>query len=300
MPQPPENHGFPDWGHKPPVTAPQPEHVTDHNPLPRHEHGDDHHGNDRDHGHDHQPPPPPVVPGANWHDPWLDHGNHRLPPPNPDIFVQGDNNTVVIVNNVTNVNNTVVNGPSNLYLTNFVTGQTLNFSGIGYGTPYALPSGWCGGSAGYWGWSAGIGGAYVGGGVFNASASCGYVPYVPPPAPLVIYSAGYQPYYVDNYVTVPDCGCVYANNTYFFGQQQQVTLPGQSQPQSVFVPTSWSPNIVTQPPSSGVPPYFYETGHVPSWWSQYWLVVVVVVVAGVGATGAFVWERRRRQTYVSP
>lgn len=296
LPLPPDDQNkFPSWGHDHPEQGLPPVPVGNVNP-PSEWHRDDwNQGASDEHGQPgHFPLPPPVVPDIGWHDPWLENCHEScVPPPNPDIFVQGNGNQVVIVNNITNntvINNTVVNSDfSDIYLTNFVTGQTLFYPNIPYHHPWGMPDGWCNGHGGDWGWSAGVDGLYVGGGVFNIDGGCGYHPYIPPPQPLVIYYQGYQPYYVNNYYIPQGCGCVYANNTYYYYQQppQEMTLPGWSQPEKVVTPYAWSPNAVTQAPIEGVPPFIYGTGRSPSYWWLLWLALI----AGIAASGAW-WYRR--------
>lgn len=184
---------------------------------------------------------------------------------------------------INNIQNTVVN----YFVTNLNTGAVWNFPNIPYGTPYAFPPNWCGGAGGGFAWSANIGvpffnASFAGGGYFNANAGCGILPYVPPPAPLIIAAPSYPQYYANNYYQPPNCGCVYVNNTYLYGQQQG----------NVFVPRSWTPDIVTQPARPGVPPFIYGTGRSPSYWWLLWLGLSVTLVAGIAGGGAWWWERR--------
>lgn len=236
-------------------------------------------------------PPPPIIPDHPVYNPWQ-NGNQQLPPPNPDIFVRGDDNgQVVFINNVTQINNTVVNNaPATVFLTNFDTNRVLSFN-ANYGTPMYLSPGWCGGIGGSWGWSAnvnllGFGASFAGGGAFNVGPGCGYVPPpLPPINPLPIYSPGYQPVYASNYFTPQGCGCVYADNTYLYGNYQQVPIQGV--PQQVFVPTSYTPDIVFQQPTEGLPPFM--TGDDPvstSWFAKQpailWVSIGVVMFGLMG------------------
>jgi hypothetical protein len=248
VPVPHDGHGFPDWGNGPShqcddhdCNAPVP--VEHHNPTP--------HCGDQDNDCH----PGPVLPGQ-WNNQWLNdcdhnHGHDCHPPQNPDIFVHNDvNNNPVFVNNI-------VNTTTNVFVTNLQTGAVWNFPHVGYGAPFAFPPNWCGGIGGGFAWSANIGtpffGAnFAGGGYFNAGAGCGVIPYVPPPVPLIIAAQGYPQYIAPNYVRPPGCGCVHVANTYIFGQQQG----------PVFVPRSWTPDIVTQPARQGLP--YFITGSDPS------------------------------------
>jgi len=225
------------------------------------------------------------------YNPWQ-NGNHQLPPPNPDIFVRAnDNGQVVFINNVTQINNTVVNNaPVVVYLTNFNTGSVLSFN-ANFGSPLYLSPGWCGGIGGSWGWSAnvnilGFGASFAGGGAFNVGAGCGYIPPpMPPVNPLPIYSPGYQPVYASNYFEPQGCGCVYADNTYLYGNYQQVEIQGV--PQQAFVPTSYTPDIVFQQPTEGLPPFMTgdELGST-NWFAKQpavlWVSIGVVVLGLMG------------------
>lgn len=236
-------------------------------------------------------PPPPIIPDHPVYNPWQ-NGNHQLPPPNPDIFVRADDNgQVVFINNVTQINNTAVNNaPAIVYLTNFNTNRVLSFN-ANFGSPLYLSPGWCGGIGGSWGWSAnvnilGFGASFAGGGAFNVGAGCGYIPPpMPPVNPLPIYSPGYQPVYASNYFEPQGCGCVYADNTYLYGNYQQVEIQGV--PQQAFVPTSYTPDIVFQQPTEGLPPFM--TGDEPmstSWFARQpavlWVSVGVVMLGLMG------------------
>lgn len=315
-PPPPPSNPFPDWGHNPPVEVqPTPVPVGD-GPFPGGNPGgpcgssgpsgpcnpgspgnpggpcdDNSLLGSCNHGGS---PPPPILGDNGVYNPWQ-HGNRHYPPPDPDIFVgPGQNDQVVIVNNVTNINNTVINNvPADLYLTNFLTHQVLTFP-VNYGTPYALGPNWCGGIGGSWGWSASIGvpffgASFAGGGAFNVGSNCGYVP--PPPViqPLYIYGDGYSPWYTNDYFVPQGCGCVYANNTYMYGDYQPVVIEGQTQ--QAFVPTSYTPDIVFQQPTEGLPPFI--TGDNPvnmassqSWFKRQpaimWVGIGVVVIGLLG------------------
>lgn len=247
-------------------------------------------------------PPPPILGDHGVYNPWQ-HGNQYFPPPNPDIFVgPGQNNQVVIVNNVTNINNTVINNvPANLYLTNFVTNQVLTFP-VNYGTPYALAPGWCGGVGGSWGWSASVGvpffgASFAGGGAFNVGGNCGYIPPPPITQPLYIYADGYAPWYTNDYFVPQGCGCVYANNTYLYGSYQPVTIQGQTQ--QAFVPTSYTPDIVFQQPTEGLPPFITGDNPVANTASQSWfarqpaILWVGIGVVIIGLLGLAYVNRQR-------
>ncbi|USN96474.1 MAG: hypothetical protein H6797_05420 [Candidatus Nomurabacteria bacterium] len=298
LPPPPPANPFPDWGHKPAVEA-QPTPVPVSNGYPGGPPNGQPGGSCGPNGPcgpggpcggngpcNQNGPPPPILGNHDVYNPWQ-HGNRRRPPPNPNVFVgPGQNNQVVIVNNVTQVNNTVINNaPANIYLTNFVTHDVLSFP-ANYGTPYNLPSGWCGGVGGSWGWSAnvgvpGFGASFAGGGAFNVGGNCGYVPPPPIVQPLYIYSSGYAPWYTNDYFVPQGCGCVYANNTYLYGDYQQQVIEGQ--PQQVFVPTSYTPDIVFQQPTQGLPPFITGDNPVTNTASQSWFVRQPVILwFGIG------------------
>lgn len=236
-------------------------------------------------------PPPPIIPDQPVYNPWQ-NGNHQLPPPNPNIFVRGGNDgQVVFINNVTQINNTVINNtPAIVYLTNFNTGSVLSFN-ANFGAPLYLSPGWCGGIGGSWGWSAninilGFGASFAGGGAFNVGAGCGYIPPpLPPVNPLPIYSPGYAPVYASDYFVPDGCGCVYADNTYLYGNYQEVPIQGV--PQQVFVPTSYTPDIVFQQPTEGLPPFMTgdELGST-SWFAKQpvvlWVSIGVVLLGLMG------------------
>lgn len=236
-------------------------------------------------------PPPPIIPDRPVYNPWQ-NGNHQLPPPNPNIFVRGGNDgQVVFINNVTQINNTVINNnaPAIVYLTNFATNRVLSFN-ANYGTPFSLSPGWCGGLSGGWGWSAnvnilGFGASFAGGGAFNVGAGCGYIPPPIPVNPLPIYSPGYPPVYASNYFEPQGCGCVYADNTYLYGNYQQVPIQGV--PQQAFVPTSYTPDIVFQQPTEGLPPFMTgdELGST-NWFAKQpavlWVSIGVVMLGLMG------------------
>lgn len=236
-------------------------------------------------------PPPPIIPNRPVYNPWQ-NGNHQLPPPNPNIFVRADGDgQVMFINNVTQINNTAVNNaPAIVYLTNFNTNRVLSFN-ANFGSPLYLSPGWCGGISGSWGWSAnvnilGFGASFAGGGAFNVGAGCGYIPPpLPPVNPLPIYSPGYQPVYASDYFEPQGCGCVYADNTYLYGNYQQVEIQGV--PQQAFVPTSYTPDIVFQQPTEGLPPFM--TGDEPvsvNWFTRQpavlWVSVGVVMLGLMG------------------
>lgn len=247
-PLPPDNGDFPDWGHGPPQVGSLPIIVNDHNPIPHcTEFYDD-------------CLPRPVVPNVQWNNSWTEQCEHIdnrsmshhdcNPPADPNIFViNGNNNEIVIVNNdVVNQNTT------NLYVTNLDTGSVYDFPYIPHGRPFAFPSGWCGGVGGSFAWSAGIHGqsadvSFGGGGVFNVNAQCGLVPPTQPHAPLVIAISNDQHYTTDNYIDIESCGCIYVANTYIYGHRNG----------PIFVPTSWTPDIVTQPARQGLPPFLTGT-----------------------------------------
>lgn len=236
-------------------------------------------------------PPPPIIPDHPVYNPWQ-NGNHQLPPPNPDIFVRADDNgQVVFINNVTQINNTAVNNaPAVVYLTNFNTNRVFSFN-ANFGSPLYLSPGWCGGIGGSWGWSAnvnvlGFGASFAGGGAFNVGAGCGYIPPpLPPVNPLPIYSPGYEPVYASNYFEPQGCGCVYADNTYLYGNYQQVEIQGV--PQQAFVPTSYTPDIVFQQPTEGLPPFMTgDESMSTSWFARQpavlWVSVGVVMLGLMG------------------
>lgn len=235
--------------------------------------------------------PPPIIPDHPVYNPWQ-NGNHHTPPPNPDIFVRGDDNgQVVFVNNVTQINNTSINNaPVTVYLTNFDTNRVLSFNS-NYGTPNYLSPGWCGGLGGSWGWSAnanvlGFGASFAGGGSFNVGPGCGYIPPpMPPVNPLPIYSPGYPPVYASNYSTPQGCGCIYADNTYLYGNYQQVPIQGV--PQQAFVPTSYTPDIMFQQPTAGLPPFMTGDDPVSTNWfaKQPAILWVSVGIVMLGLTG---------------
>lgn len=248
-PLPPDNGNFPDWGYDPPQVGSLPVIVSNHNPIPRCR---------EDYN---ECLPPPIVPDEQWHNSWTEqcgfgsnHSNSHpdcQPPSDPNIFViNGDDNEVVIVNNVVNQSAT------NLFVTNLDTGSVYDFPYVPHGRPFAFPAGWCGGVGGSFAWSAGVHGhsagvTFGGGGVFNADAQCGFVPPPRPHAPLVIATTNNYHYTTDDYVELESCGCVYVSNTYIYGHRQG----------RVFVPTSWTPDIVTQPARQGLPPFL--TGQNP-------------------------------------
>lgn len=245
VPLPPNNRdNFPDWGSKPPQIGSRPLLVDDHNPLPHCQY------NEVD------CLPPPIVPEQNWHHQWLDECESQdhgcQPPENPDIYVEnGQHNNVVIVNNVVNQSST------NIYVTNLVTGTVYNFPYVPHGTPYELPVGWCDGVGGSFAWSAGLQGhlggiSFGGGGIFYTNAECSYMPPPPPHAPLIIEAPGYPEYTANEYIEINECSCIYVSNTYIYGYREG----------EVFVPTSWTPDIVTQPAIEGLPPFI--TGSNPT------------------------------------
>lgn len=289
LPQPSESTVFPEWGHDTPQVGTLPVVVDKHNPVPRCGEGSQ------------ECLPQPIVPQENWRNKWLDDCRPKMnvnstesscePPANPDIFVvNGQHDEVVIVNNIVNQTST------NIYVTNLVTGAVYNFPYVPHDRPYAFPAGWCGGVGGSFAWSAGVQGTFSdvsfgGGGVFYTNADCGYMPHPAPAVSLIIQAPGYPQYTTNNYIQIDGCGCIFVSNTYIYGHREG----------SVFVPTSWTPDIVTQPAQQGLPPFL--TGKNPSgnqslpsvlmamltkplFWTGIFLVVAVPVIA-------YYFQRRR-------
>lgn len=292
LPVPQENHGPPKWERDTPKEA-ELVSVVEHRPPVR---------------GDHNGPPPPVVGGVQVDNPWLHGSDQHRPPPNSDVYVRpGDDGQVTIINNVTQINNTQINynSPTTVYLTNFNTGQVFTTQ-ASYGTPWVLPQNWCGGVGGSWGFSANIGvpGAglrFAGGGAFNVGNGCGYVQPVQQPQ-MIFYQQGYQPFFTNNYVALPN-DCYYVNNTYVYAQPQQQPVYIGGQPQAVYAPTSYTPDRILQAPIQGAPKWLFPTGVNPDEAQASALatqlntkrnLLLLVLVSGSAAlVGGVMYSRRR-------
>lgn len=224
-------------------------------------------GRDHDDDQDHRPP---------WmgHDDDMDHphGDGNSPPRDPDIQINGDNNQVIIVNNITQINNTNITQIQNPYteyaLRSVDTGRWFRFQ-AGVGGRLVLNPGWCGGVSGGFEWGASVGGSnfglsFGGGGYFNVNAGCGYAPYYPPPVypsqPYLYPPIGYYgaPVQLPNYyIPSSNCGCLYANNTTYYGGWENRVVYGQ--PQQVFIPNEYRESIY-EAPQQGPPPWLWPNG----------------------------------------
>lgn len=148
-------------------------------------------------------------------------------------------------------------------------------------------------------WSLGSGLTFLASGVLNIGIGGFFQPYIPPPAPLFIGAPGYPEFYAPDYIQPEGCGCVYVDNTYLYGQQQE------EQGRTVFVPTSWTPSPVTQPAKQGLPPFITGVNPVPqlpnpsglaAMLHRDWLPLVMwgggtLIVAAIGAA---YWVNRYR------
>lgn len=78
------------------------------------------------------------------------------------------------------------------------------------------------------------------------------MPPPPPHTPLVIEAPGHPVYTTNEYIEINECSCIYVSNTYIYGHREG----------EVFVPSSWTPDIVTQPAIEGLPPFITGTNPV--------------------------------------
>lgn len=224
--------------------------------------------------------PRPPLPGHDQpSNPWISDQVQQFPT-TTDIDVEGDDNTVTVINNITNIQQVINNiNITNidvtkiedrrdwLFLRNLEHPDVILRVPVEHGRPVHLNPGWCGGRGGAWSFSAAVAGsnfsaAFAGSGVFHANNNCGYSP---PPA--------HPQYYPDQLYVCPPRGhvgppvlqgryvilsatVVYAPeyNVYYYGNWQTQTI--QNRPQKVFVlDQGWSPDTVFQQrPIPGAPP----------------------------------------------
>ncbi|MFZ2545384.1 MAG: hypothetical protein WAW80_05385 [Candidatus Saccharimonadales bacterium] len=201
----------------------------------------------------------------------------ETPPANPNIVINGDNNTVNFINivdsKVGDINQDVSDDDRYIVLRNIDwPGHDLRFP-VRPNHPIQLPPNWCGGQSGAWAF-AGVGvgpsGAYANfdAGVFHSNGNCGYNSRPPRPqhwpAHLVICPpVGYygHPQRFDRYTFINET-TVFVNNTFVQGRLDNQVVQGA--PQQVFVPNGFSRDIVYQQPTQ-VPPAWleFETGLPP-------------------------------------
>jgi hypothetical protein len=204
-----------------------------------------------------------------------DHDDDK-PPATPNIVVNGDNNTINIINivdsEVGNINQDVSNNDRFIVVRNLDhPGHDLRFP-VRPNHPIQLPSNWCGGQSGAWAYAGvgfGPGGGYVslGAGVFHSNGNCGYNPRPPrpqhwPSQMVICPPAGYvghpQRY---NHYTFIDNRTIFVNNTFVKGDLVVQQINGA--PQQVFVYEGSSPDLVYQAPSQVPPKWMGFQGYEP-------------------------------------
>ena len=211
--------------------------------------------------------------------PWQNDQVQQFPTAT-DIDIKGDDNTVTVINNITNVqqitNNInitdidvtkIENRQDWLYLHNIEHPDLVLRVAAEFGHPVRLNPGWCGGIGGAWSFSAAVAGdnfaaAFSGSGVFYSNNGCGYSPPPkhPPQYPDQLYVCPPRgqhglPVHQGNYQILSQT-LVYAPeyNIYYYGNWETRTV--NQKPQKVFALTQgWSPDTVfQQKPIPGAPP----------------------------------------------
>lgn len=219
--------------------------------------------------------PPLPIPGRDQvvhHD----DDDDETPPANPNIVINGDGNTINIINVGGDVNGDInqdISDDDRFIVLRPIgrPGHEIRFP-IRPNHPIQLPPNWCGGRSEAWAFAGvgfGPGGVYAnfGAGVFHSNGNCGFNPRPPRPqhwpAQLVICPPHgyYGPARRFDHYTFVDARTIFVNNTFVQGNFVNQVI--DNVPQQVFVPDGFSRDIVYQAPTQAPPRWMGFQGYGP-------------------------------------